>query len=149
MKPGHVKIIIPCTSEPQWLRATVDSILEFTDYSSFEIVVSAHGDQVTDFSFIENPAYHQVRLIRTERPLGTGNGRNVATTPGDAKFYVFLNSFCLLSQRDWLQQAVSSLESHPDASMIQPEVIAFAFEDEMVPGRHVTISDVRLLHREY
>lgn len=146
---GHVRIIIPCTNEGEWLRITVDSILAHTDYPSFEIVIPANGDNITDFAFTETPAYRQVKLLRTAKALGVANGRNVATRPGDAKFYVFFDSHCLLSQRDWLQQAVDSLERHPHASMIQPEVAEFEYEDEILPGCKVTISDVRLLHIEY
>ena len=146
---GHVKIIIPCTNEGEWLRVTVDSILEHTDYPSFEIVVSANGDSVTDFSFIEAPGYHQVRLLRTERALGVGNGRNVAVSPPDAMYYVFLDSHCLVEQRDWLQNAVDCLRRHPHASMIQPEVVAFVHEVDIRPGERVYASQVTKQLCEY
>ena len=146
---GHVKIIIPCTNEGEWLRATVHSILEHTDYPSFEVVVSANGDRITDFSFIDRPEYRQVRVHRTEKALGVGQARNVATAPGDAAFYVFLDSHCLLEERDWLCRATDCLERFPNVSMVQPEVAAFVHEDEIRPGENVAASQVRTQHYEY
>jgi glycosyltransferase involved in cell wall biosynthesis len=122
----HVKIVLPCTNEEEWLRVTVDSILEHTDSPSFEIVVSANGDHMTDFSFIERPVYRdRVRLFWTKELVGVGNARNVAVTPGDADYYVFLDAHCLLEKRDWLQRGIACLEEHPQASMVQPEVLNF------------------------
>jgi GT2 family glycosyltransferase len=149
MTNGHVKIIIPCTNEGEWLRVTVDSILDHTDYPSFQIVVSANGDRVTDFSFVEGPGYGQVGLHWTERALGVGNARNVAAVPGDAAFYVFLDSHCLLGQPDWLRRAVECLERYPAISMVQPEVAAFVHENEIRPGEKMEASQVRARHYEY
>lgn len=146
---GQVKIIIPCTNEGQWLRVTVDSILEHTSYRSFEVVVSANGDRVTDFSFLDRPGYRQVRLHWTEKALGVGMARNVAASPGDAPFYVFLDSHCLVEQPDWLDRAVDCLQRFPDVSMVQPEVAAFVHEEEIRPGENVEVSQVRTQHCEY
>ena len=146
---GHVKIIIPCTNEGEWLRVTIDSILDHTDYSAFEIVVSANGDTATDFSFIEDYRYDKVSLLQTPQALGVGNGRNAAATPGDAEFYVFLDGHCLVEQRDWLQRAVECLRQHPHASMVQPEVAAFVHEAAIRPQQRVNVSQVGLQTYEY
>jgi GT2 family glycosyltransferase len=146
---GHVKIIISSTNGGEWLRMTVDSILQHTDYPSYEIVVSASVDQITDFSFIDGPAYGRVTLLRTKKTLGSGSVRNVAAQPGDAIYYVFLDSHCLVEQRDWLRRATESLERYPNASMIQPETVAFAHESGLAPRDNVTISKLPLLRYEY
>ena len=146
----HVKIVIPCTNEGEWLRVTVDSILQHTDYPSFEVVVSANGDTTTDFSFIEKPPYHErVWLKQTKELLGVGNARNVAVTPGDASFYVFLDAHCFIEQRDWLHRAVACLEEHPECSMVQPEVLSFIYEKELQPGETLGPSQVQKTNFEY
>jgi GT2 family glycosyltransferase len=146
----HVKIVIPCANEGEWLRVTVESILEHTDYPSFEIVVSANGDRCTDFSFIERPAIREkVRLKKSAEFLGVGNARNAAVSRGDAGYYVFLDGHSLVEERDWLERAVASLEERPDASMIQPEVQNFIYEGELGPGSPFDRSRVRDTIREY
>jgi GT2 family glycosyltransferase len=146
----HVKIVIPCANEGPWLRATVDSILEYTDYPSFEIFISANGDRVTDFSFLEQRAYReQVQLKVSDGFLGVGNGRNVAVAPGDAEFYVFLDAHCLLEQRDWLERAVACLEEHPKACMVQPEVLSFTYREEIQPGGRPDLSRIQRGFFEY
>ncbi len=146
---AHVKIVIPCTNEGEWLRVTVDSILEHTDYPSYEVVISANGDRTTDFTFLEDARYHHVRLQQTEKALGVGNARNVAVTPGDAAYYVFLDGHCLVEQSDWLQRAVECLRQHPTASMVQPEVAAFTYENDIRPGEQVDASQIFVRHLEY
>jgi len=62
----HVKIVLPCTNEREWLRITVDSILEHTRaYPSYEVTVLANGDTETDFSFAEGEPYR--RIVRISR----------------------------------------------------------------------------------
>ncbi len=132
----HVKIVLPCTNEGEWLRLTVDSILEYTHYPSFEIFIIANGDDTTDFSFIEKTAYRKLaRLKSVSACLGVGKSINEAVAPGDATYYVFLDAHCLLDQRDWLHRVVSCLGDYPAASMVQPEVINFTYKDTIEPGR--------------
>ena len=146
----HVKIILPCANEGEWLRVTVDSLLEHTDYPSFEIVVSANGDTMTDFSFMEKPAYRkQVGLEQTKEVLGVGRARNAAVTPGDASFYVFLDAHCFVEQRDWLHRVVACLEEHPKCSMVQPEVLSFICEKEIQAGETVGPSQIQKHGFEY
>ena len=93
----HIKIVLPCTNEGEWLRITVDSILDYTRYPSFEIFIMANGDTTTDFSFLEKQAYRErVRLERVKEPLGVGKSINRAVKPGDASYYVFMDAHCLL-----------------------------------------------------
>jgi GT2 family glycosyltransferase len=146
----HVKIVIPCSNEGEWLRVTVESILEHTRYPSYEIVVSANGDRLTDFSFIEKPGIRErVRLKESTEVLGVGNGRNAGVFPGDAMYYVFLDSHSLVEEKDWLERAVESLEEHPAASMIQPEVQNFIYDGELKPGVPFDRSRVKDTSREY
>lgn len=124
----HVKIVLPCANEGEWVRLTVESILENTDYPSFEVVISANGDETTDFSFVDRPACRGRVTLRESRDfLGIGGARNAGVEPGDADYYIFLDAHCLLEDRGWLQRAVTSLDAHPDASMVQPEVQEFTW----------------------
>src|SRR5262245_59411746 len=108
---GHVKIVLPCVNEGEWLRVTVESILEHTHRPSFEIFILANGDTTTDFSFLDRPGLQRhVRMERVEGCLGVGNSINRAVAPGDADYYVFLDAHCLLEQHDWLERAVDCLE---------------------------------------
>lgn len=127
---GHVKIVLPCRNEREWLRATVDSILETTRHPSFEIFVLANDDTRTDFGFVDTPACrNRVKLKRVPRRLGVGLSINAAVEPGDADYYVFLDAHCLVQDDDWLHRVVDCLEAHPNASMVQPEVHQFVLED--------------------
>ena len=147
---GHVKIVIPCTNEGEWLRLTVESILEHTRGPSFEVFILANGDQVTDFSFLERPAFRRtVKLERIEERLGVGNSINRAVAVGDAEYYVFLDAHCLQEQPDWLEQAIDCLESFPRASMVQPEVVHFSYRDEIRPGETLDLARVVDLGFEY
>jgi GT2 family glycosyltransferase len=145
-----VKIVIPCANEGEWLRVTVESILEHTDYPSFEIVVSANGDRTTDFSFIAKPNLRgKVGLRSTPEFLGVGNARNAAVSRGDAAYYVFLDGHCLVEQRDWLERAVALLEERPEVSMIQPEVMSFIYDGELRSDAPFDRSRVKDICLEY
>ena len=132
---GHVKVVLPCANEGEWVRLTVESLLESTDYPSFEVVIVANGDQHTDFSFTGKPASSSlVQVRRSEEFLGIGGARNAGVDPGDAAYYVFLDAHCLVEDRAWLRKAVASLDAHPEASMVQPEVQEFTYDGEIAPG---------------
>jgi GT2 family glycosyltransferase len=150
VRGDHVKIVLPCTNEGPWLRATVDSLLDGTDYPSFEILVVANGDTVTDFAFAREPRYRGVVAVVDEPEcLGVGNGVNRGVTPGDAAYYVFLDAHCLVDHREWLAKAVACLEENPRASMIQPEVVQFIYEPDLAPADAVDRSRLREEYRAY
>ncbi len=137
----HVKIVLPCCNEGEWLRLTVDSILERTSYPAFEIFILANGDWNTDFSFLRKSAYRKkVRFKRVAEALGVGNSINRAVWPGDAVHYVFLDAHCLITDQDWLEKAMRCLEEHPRASMVQPEVLGFAYPKGIPPGGDLEVS---------
>lgn len=138
-----VKIVLPCLNEGEWARLTCETILDRTDYPDYHVLVFANGDEQTDFSFVERPAFRsRVRLRRTEERLGVGNSINAAIEPGDAAYYVFLDAHCLVEQRDWLDRVVACLEDHPDCSMVQPEVLQFIYEGE--PSKNEGIDESRI-----
>lgn len=142
--PRHVKIILPTTNEGPWLRATVDSILDTTDYPSWEILVHQNGDTTTDLSFVGEPPYRErVRCRVTEEALGVGLSVNEAVEPGDAAYYAFLDAHCLVTERDWLGRAVRFLEEHPEASMMQPQIRTFTYEGELRAGDPVEMGRLR------
>ena len=150
MTPGHVKIVLPCANEGEWLRVTIECLLDRTEYPSFEILISANGDTVTDFSFLEKPACrNRVSVLSTAEFLGVGKSLNVAVQPGDADYYVFLDAHCLVEERDWLAKAVACLREHPEASMVQPEVLAFTYEGEIPPGAPLDPNRVQRLFCDY
>jgi GT2 family glycosyltransferase len=133
-----VKIVLPCHNEGEWLRVTVDSILETTRYPSFEVVVLANGDTVTDFSFLDRPPYYKkVRLERVAEALGVGNCINRAVHPGDAMYYAFLDSHCLVEQEDWVHRLVDCLERNRRACMVQPEVVQFTYDEKLPAGGQI------------
>lgn len=147
---GHVKIVLPCANEGEWLRLTVDSILKGTLYPSYEVVISANGDRLTDFSFLERGAYlGRVSLKRSEEFLGVGKARNAAVEPGDAAYYGFLDAHILVDQPDWLERIVACLEAHPDASMVQPEIRNFVHDQEVQPEESMDPSRLNARASEY
>jgi GT2 family glycosyltransferase len=147
---ASVKIVLPCRNEGEWLRVTIDSILETTRYPSFEIVVLANGDTVTDFSFLDRQAYREkVRLERVAEALGVGNCINRAVSPGDATYYAFLDAHCLVDQDDWIDRFVDCLRRNPRACMVQPEVIQFTYDRELPSGEEIDRRRVITRYRAY
>ena len=146
---GHVRIVIHWSTEIEWLRVTVDSILQHTDYPSYEIVISACNDKLRDVSFGDRRGDVPINVLQTEKALGAGQGRNVATQPGDATYYVFLDPHCLVDQGDWLCRAVETMQQFPEAAMIQPETVIFAYPDRLSAGDNLIVGNLRLLRYEY
>jgi GT2 family glycosyltransferase len=143
---GHAKIVLACANEGEWVRLTVESLLENTEYPSFEVVISANGDQHTDFSFVDLPACRgRVSLRESREFLGCGGARNAGVEPGDAEYYVFLDAHSLVEDRNWLERAVACLDAHPEASMVQPEVNEFTFPGTPAPGEPLDPSCLRRL----
>jgi len=150
MGKGHVKIVLPCTNEGEWLRVTVDDILESVDVSSFEIFILLNGDRLTDLAFAREPRYRdRIRILEVKEPLGVGNSINRAVWPGDAEYYVFLDAHSLFVKRDWLQKSIACLEEHPEASMVQPEVVQFVYRGELDKGMPVERSRIQEMSLAY
>jgi GT2 family glycosyltransferase len=132
---SRIRIVIPCRDEGRFLRATIDSILATTRYEPYEILVSAAGAARTDLSFLDGPAYAERASVRFD-PEATSAGRalNDAARAPWAAYCVFLEARCLLLQPEWLQLMVETFETHPGASMVQPEVVQCSDEGELRAG---------------
>ena len=104
-----VSIIIPTRDMVEFLRPCIESLLEKTTYSPFEIILIDNGSQdagaLEYLSELEgNP---QIRILRDKQEFNYGRLNNLGVSQTDAEFVALLNNDLTVINPDWLDEMVS------------------------------------------
>ena len=120
MNSPTYSIIIPHINEWYFLDITLDSILNRTQYTSFEVIVVDDGSRnIKDLDFIEkHPLGTKIKLIKTEG-LGAVWARNMGAQKANGEILVFLDSHMFLVD-DLLSKADELFHTFPEIDLLQP-----------------------------
>ena len=106
--PPLVSIIIP-TRDGALLRRCIDSILAFTSYPNFELVVVDNGsEEFTTLEYLRENEAHMT-VIRDERPFNFSALNNAAVKRTSGAVLCLLNDDTEVISEDWLDEMVSQL----------------------------------------
>lgn len=111
-----VSIIIPTKDRVDYLRRTVDSAFEVTNYPDFEIVIVDNGSSRKDtlryFARLrENP---RVRIVDFNEKFNFSRANNIGAAQAEGDIFLFLNNDVKVIHPDWLEEMVRWVE--------QPEI---------------------------
>ena len=117
-----VSIIIPHWNGINVLSECIDS-LNNTEYSNFEIIVvdNASSDDSVNWLKTNHP---KINIIENDQNYGYAGGcnRGIGISKGD--YIVFLNNDTI-HEKDWLNNLVSFMNSHPDCAAVQPKILNY------------------------
>jgi len=106
--PPLVSIIIP-TKDGALLRRCIDSLLAFTSYPNFEIVVIDNGSQeFATLEYLRENEQH-MRVIRDDRPFNYSGLNNAAVQRVSGRIVCLLNDDTEVIAGDWLDEMVGQL----------------------------------------
>jgi glycosyltransferase involved in cell wall biosynthesis len=105
-------IIIPCRNEGNFLRETLDSILNSKNNLLYEVIVVDDGSKDDCTAFLESPyymnIYRDMRLIKTNM-IGPGGARNAGAELSKGKYLFFFDGHVKVSDY-WLDNLVNTLD---------------------------------------
>jgi GT2 family glycosyltransferase len=102
---GSVSILIPTHDQPEKLKSAVDSILEKTTYSNYEIVIlnnSSEQEQTLRY-FDELRKRNQIKIIDYDQPFNFSAINNFGVSQIDSEYVVFLNDDTKVITLVWLE----------------------------------------------
>lgn len=100
-----VSIVIP-TRNGQYLPRCINSVMRFTTYQNFELVVIDNGS--SSFATLDYLRTNDsiLRVIRDERPFNYSALNNRAVAQCDGEIICLLNDDCEIISGDWLEELV-------------------------------------------
>jgi GT2 family glycosyltransferase len=109
--PLPVSIIIPTRGLPHFFRDGLRSLLQKTDYSSYEVILINTGYFSTrDHDFLKQLSLryplHSVKVIDDPRPFNYSAANNLGAQAGSGNILVFLNNDIEILSSDWLAELV-------------------------------------------
>jgi GT2 family glycosyltransferase len=103
--PGSISILIPTRDQPEKLKCAVDSILNKSTYSNFEIVIinNSSEQQQTLQVFEEIRKRDRIRIIDYPHPFNFSAINNYGVAQIDSDYIVFLNDDTEVITLGWLE----------------------------------------------
>jgi len=122
-----VSIIILNYNKSDLLIICLQSLLNITDYKSYEIVIIDNGS-TDDSQQVINKLYAKngkIKIVFNDKNLGYAEGNNVGIKyiSNDAKYVVILNNDTLIEEKYWLLNLVEFLEEHDYVGEAQPVIL--------------------------
>lgn len=110
-KPPLVSIIVPTRDEPAIIRQCVESLLEKTAYTRFEILVVDNQSADPDaLAYLEQIAgYGKVRVLRYDLPFNYSAMNNMAVFEARGEVVCLLNNDTEVISPGWLDEMVGHL----------------------------------------
>jgi GT2 family glycosyltransferase len=116
-----VSIVILTHNNLPLTKACLASLLEFTDYPNYELILvdNASTDGSVDFFADLAKQHHQVRLVLNPSNLGFAAGNNVGIKTARGEFIVLLNNdtYCT---RGWLRDLLRHLMKNKSLGAVGP-----------------------------
>lgn len=107
-----VSIIIPTKNALSLVKKCIDSILEYTAYPCFEIIVinNASDDPLLLEYLAKEESENKIKIINYNKPFNHSEMNNIAVASVDSEFVVFMNNDIEIVSRKWLEQLVGVTE---------------------------------------
>lgn len=108
---GKVSIIIPTKDQTNLLRKTLNSIIEFTNYHDYEIILLNNNS--TSNEFFELVKEYKMKYVNiftcydASFPFNFSKLMNFGASKAEGKYLLFLNNDVEIIQNDWMSQMVS------------------------------------------
>jgi GT2 family glycosyltransferase len=103
--PGSISILIPTHDQPEKLKCAVDSILEKSTYTNYEIVIinNSSEEEPTLRLFDELRKRNQIKIIDYSHPFNFSAINNFAASQIASDHVVFLNDDTQVITPSWLE----------------------------------------------
>lgn len=107
--PPLVTLIIPTRNGLQLIRQCINSVLEKTSYSNYEILIVDNGsdDRKTLDYFESLKSNPRVRILRDDRPFNYSALNNVAVKAARGELVALINNDIEVISTNWLSEMVS------------------------------------------
>lgn len=107
---NSVSIIIPTRNGIDVLRPCIESILQKTDYPSYELVILDNGsDEQAAIDYLKtlDEQYANVSVIQHGMPFNYSELNNIGARAAKGEYLVFLNNDIEVIGEDWLRELIS------------------------------------------
>lgn len=103
-----VSIIIPTRDQVELLKACIDSILSFTTYPSFEILIINNGSQESEtLDYLQDLENGQIRVLDYPHEFNYSAINNFAVENAQGDYVCLLNNDIEVISHDWLEQMLA------------------------------------------
>jgi GT2 family glycosyltransferase len=109
-----VSVIVLNYNSQKYVSECLSSLLD-TDYSNFEIIFVDNAS--TDDSVRIAKTFDHIEIVRTSENCGT-LARNIVSSVAKGEYVAFLDSDTCV-HRDWLKEALKTMETAPNAGAVQ------------------------------
>lgn len=136
-KNPKVAIIIPTIFKNDLYRRCIETIIEKTTYSNYEIIIVDNTRKPEQYGKDKMKGHDKCRLIYANEPFNWSKLNNMAARSSDAEIYVFLNDDTEIITPQWLDVMVADAQ-RDEIGMVGPLLL---FPNDTVQSAGVFLVD--------
>ncbi|WP_372793523.1 glycosyltransferase family 2 protein [Lutibacter sp.] len=118
-----IAIVILNWNGKQLLEKFVPSIVKYSNLPNVEIVLADNASTDDSVNFIQEN-YPNIKIVKNLKNGGYAKGYNDALKFVNADIYALVNSDIEVTE-GWLNTIISTFETEPDTSIIQPKILDY------------------------
>jgi glycosyltransferase involved in cell wall biosynthesis len=116
-----VSIVIVSKDQTLALQRCVESLLEKTAYSEYELLLvdngSEGGEARTWFDGMAQLGSERIRVLRLEQQRSAAQARNFAVSQAAGDYVLMLNPYAIITQGDWLAELLNHAQ-RPEVGVV-------------------------------
>lgn len=118
MAPKLVSIIITTYNRKQDIEKCLDSIFN-NDYNNIRIIVVDNASSDGTADFLEQKYGSKINLIKSDKNLMAGGGRNLGAESAKGEYLLFIDSDNIIDSK-MISELVTGMEKNKNAGMVGP-----------------------------
>ncbi len=117
-----VSVVIPVFNNLQYTHNCIKSILKYTRYSNYEVIVVDNASTDGTGQYLSNLNYENFKIVSNQENLGFVGGCNAGALAAEGEYIFFLNNDTEV-RPFWLAAVVELMQARPDCGAIGSKLI--------------------------
>jgi len=121
MVEKKISIIVPAIYRPDLTAVCIDSILKYTEFNTFELILVQEGEDegIKDMFSKYNNNYRQIKYVQNKTPKGYSGALNTGLALATGDYICFMNNDTV-AVPNWMDKMLKCFDENDNVGLVAP-----------------------------